>query len=173
MRIGDIAGAAGKGLFAGAIGTAAMTISSTIEQKARGREASTAPGDAVEEVFPLEIDEEEKEPVSNLVHWAYGTVWGPPRGLLAVLGLPAVAATAAHFAAIWGGALVALPKLRVAPPVREWGAREIAIDAWHHAVYAISAAAAFSWIDRRSRARLARSRGKVEGIRKRITDLAA
>jgi hypothetical protein len=35
-----------RGLLAGAIGTAAMTVSSTVEQKLRGREASTAPADA-------------------------------------------------------------------------------------------------------------------------------
>ena len=33
----------GKGLVAGFVGTVAMTISSTIEQKIRGRESSSAP----------------------------------------------------------------------------------------------------------------------------------
>ena len=173
MRIGEIAAAVGKGLFAGAIGTAAMTASSTIEQKARGRKASTTPGDAVEKVLPIEIDEEEKESVSNMIHWAYGTAWGAPRGLLAVLGLSAPAATVAHFAAVWGGALVALPRLRAAPPVKEWGAREIAIDAWHHGIYALFTAAAFSWLDRRSRARTERPRRRGERARERITELVA
>jgi hypothetical protein len=38
MRTGDIAGAVGKGLAAGMIGTAAITISSTIEARVRQRE---------------------------------------------------------------------------------------------------------------------------------------
>jgi hypothetical protein len=173
MRIGDIAAGIGRVLFAGAVGTAAMTVSSTIEQRVRGRDPSTTPGDAVEKVLPIEIDEEEKESVSNIIHWAYGTAWGAPRGLLAVLGLSSPAATFAHFAAVWGGALVALPRLRVAPPVKEWGAREIAIDAWHHAVYALFTAAAFSWLDRRSRARTERPRRRGERARERIAEPVA
>jgi len=43
MRIGDLAGSVGKGLAAGMVGTAAMTVSSSLEAKLRGREASTAP----------------------------------------------------------------------------------------------------------------------------------
>ena len=173
MRVGDMAAGIGRGLFAGAVGTAAMTVSSTIEQKLRGRGASTTPGDAVEEVLPVEIEDEQKERVSNAVHWVYGTAWGAPRGVLAALGLPPPAATAAHFLAVWGGALLSLPKIGVTPPVKEWGPREIAIDAWHHAVYAISTAAAFSWLDRRSRARTAPPPGRLERARERLREIAA
>lgn len=54
MRTGDIAGAVGKGLAAGLIGTAAMTISSTIEARVRQREPSTAPADAAAKVLGIE-----------------------------------------------------------------------------------------------------------------------
>ena len=165
MRIGDIASAIGKGLFAGAVGTAAMTLSSTIEQRIRGREPSTTPVKAVEEALPVEVDEAKEEEVSNLVHWSYGTAWGAPRGLLAALGLPPSVATAAHFAAVWGVALLTLPRLKATPPVREWGGNEIAIDAWHHAVYAVAAGVAFSWIDRRSRARVRRPPKAIDRVR--------
>ena len=47
------------------------------------------------------------------------------------------------FAAVYGTALVMLPALKVAPPVAEWGAEEIAIDAWHHLVYAAAVNAAY------------------------------
>jgi hypothetical protein len=40
-----------------------------------------------------------------------------------------------HFAAMWGGALVMLPALQVAPPVTRWGRTEVAIDVFHHLVY--------------------------------------
>ena len=43
MRTGDVAGAVGRGLAAGVAGTALMTLSSTIEMKVQGREASSAP----------------------------------------------------------------------------------------------------------------------------------
>jgi hypothetical protein len=46
MKLGDVAAAVGKGLFAGAAGTAAMTLSSTIEMRLRRRPASSAPADA-------------------------------------------------------------------------------------------------------------------------------
>ncbi|HYZ10959.1 MAG TPA: hypothetical protein VE962_03600 [Actinomycetota bacterium] len=87
MRIGDIASAMGKGLFAGAVGTAAMTISSTIEQKARGRDPSMTPAEAAGKVLPIEPEEGKEEQLSTLVHLAYGTAWGAPRGLLSLLGL--------------------------------------------------------------------------------------
>ncbi len=165
MRIGDVASAIGKGLFAGAVGTAAMTLSSTIEQRIRGRQPSTTPVKAVEEALPIDVDEGKEEEISNLVHWSYGTAWGAPRGILAALGLPPPAATAAHFVAVWGAALLTLPRLKATPPVREWGAKEIAIDGWHHAVYSVAAGAAFSWIDRRSRARIRRPRDTVGRVR--------
>ncbi|MDQ4028447.1 MAG: hypothetical protein M3214_10430, partial [Actinomycetota bacterium] len=43
----------GKGLLAGIAGTAAMTVSSTIEMKVRAREASSAPAKAAEKVLGI------------------------------------------------------------------------------------------------------------------------
>lgn len=39
-----------------------------------------------------------------------------------------------------------LPALGVAPPATQWGAKELAIDAWHHVVYA-AAGAAYELLD--------------------------
>jgi hypothetical protein len=70
MRIGDVAAAFGKGLFAGVAGTAAMTASSTLEMKLRNRGASSAPADAAAKVLGVEpVDEEARARFSNLVHW--------------------------------------------------------------------------------------------------------
>lgn len=148
MTIGTIAGAIGKGLVAGAVGTVAMTVSSMIEMKARGREQSTAPAKAAEKVLGVEPKgEEEEQRLNMLVHMGYGTGWGVPRGLLGLVTSPSIA-TATHFLAVWGTALGMLPGLGVAPPPKEWGAKEIAVDAWHHAVYAVATAFAFEWLDR-------------------------
>ena len=57
-------------------------------------------------------------------------------------------ATAAHGAAIWGSAAVTLPALEVAPPFVFWGAKEVAIDLWHHAVYTAATGAAYRLLDR-------------------------
>lgn len=138
----------GKGLVAGLAGTAAMTAVSTLEMKIRGRESSTTPADAAMKVFGLqERDEESKEQFSNAVHWAYGTVWGAARGIIASTGLKGAPASAVHFAAVWGAALVMLPALKVAPPPSEWGAEELAIDALHHLVYVSAAGTAFDLLD--------------------------
>jgi hypothetical protein len=140
----------GKGLVAGLAGTAAMTVSSTLEMKIRGRPPSSAPAKAAEKVLGIERFEspEAESRFSNLVHWGYGTGWGAVRGLLDALGLPPGAATAVHGALVWGGAAVMLPKLQVAPPISEWGAEEIAIDVFHHAVYATGTGMAYELMDR-------------------------
>lgn len=81
------------------------------------------------------------------MHWGHGTGWGAVHGLLAGLGLPARTATAGHFAAVWGSGLVMLPKLEVAPPLPEWGATEIAVDAFQHTGYAMATGLTFRLLD--------------------------
>jgi hypothetical protein len=144
-RAGHLAAKIGRGLVAGAIGTAAMTVSSTIEQKRRERDASTAPADAAAKVLGIEgfCDDGAKSRFSTIVHWAYGTSWGVPRALLDAAGLGPAAATAAHGAALWGSEQVMLPALGVAPPLWEWGAVEVGIDAFHHAVYTVTTSVAY------------------------------
>ncbi|MCA1704935.1 MAG: hypothetical protein LC808_17390 [Actinobacteria bacterium] len=149
-RLGEIAAAVGRGLFAGAAGTAAMTVSSTLEMKLRGREGSSAPADATGKILDVQPrDETANARFANMVHWGYGTSWGAARGLIAIAGLSGPAAMAAHFAAIWPSAMVMLPSLGVAPPPWKWGATELGIDALHHAVYVSATGVAFAALDRR------------------------
>ncbi len=149
MKLGQVAGAVGKGLFAGVVGTAAMTLSSTIEAKMNEREPSSAPADAAGKVLGVQPrNPEGRERFSTAVHWGYGTGWGAARGLIAATGLQGSAATAAHFATVWGTSMVMLPRLGVAPPPTEWGAQQLATDALHHAVYAVATGVAYRFIDR-------------------------
>jgi hypothetical protein len=143
-----IAGSIGKGLLAGFAGTAAMTVSSTLEAKLRGRAPSTAPARATAKVLGIKEFEDDvaKARFSDLSHWGYGTGWGVLRGLLDAAGMSPKAATAAHGAAVWGSAQVTLPALEVAPPAIFWGAEEVAIDAFHHAVYAAATGIAYDLI---------------------------
>ena len=148
MKLGDVAAAFGKGVFAGVAGTAAMTISSTVEMKLRDRAASSAPAQAAVKVLGVEpVDEGSEARFSNLVHWGYGAAWGGVRGILAAAGLSGPAATTAHLGAVWGSEQVMLPALGVAPPLTEWGAEEVAIDALHHVVYAGATGIAYSLLD--------------------------
>lgn len=143
-RLGEVASAVGRGLFAGAAGTVAMTISSTLEMKLRDREGSSAPSDAAGKVLGVQPrDPEGQARFSNVVHWSYGTSWGGVRGLIAAAGLDGPSAAGAHFGAVWGSAQVMLPSLGVAPPPWQSPPVEIAIDAFHHAVYATATSVAY------------------------------
>jgi hypothetical protein len=143
-----LASAIGKGLVAGFAGTAAMTLSSTLEAKLRGREPSSAPARATAKLLGIKEFEDARAAArfNDLSHWGYGTSWGVLRGLLAASGMTPKAATAAHGAAIYGAAQVTLPALEIAPPAVFWSKREIAIDAFHHAVYAAATGAAYELI---------------------------
>ena len=140
-----VANSIGKGLVAGLAGTAAMTVSSTLEARLRGRQPSTAPARATAKVLGIATFEDAVAQArwNDLSHWGYGTSWGVVRGLLDAVGLPPGKATAAHGAAVWGSAQVTLPALDVAPPSIFWGANEVAIDAFHHTVYAVATGIAY------------------------------
>lgn len=147
-RVGDVAGAVGRGLLAGAAGTAAMTASSAIETRARGRPASSAPAQAVESAFGVKAaDERSRRRLSTAVHWLYGTGWGGVRGLIGAAGIAGPGAVALHLLLVWGAELVTLPALEVAPPPWKWQAREIAVDVLHHGVYATATSVAYGALD--------------------------
>ena len=152
-RLTTLADGIGKGVLAGLAGTAAMTVSSTIEAKLRRREFSTAPAKAATKALGIETFDDgiAYSRFSNLVHWGYGTGWGVARGVLRAAGVGPRLATPAHFAVLWGSALYTLPKYEVAPPVTEWGAEEVAIDVFHHLVYVSTAALVFEMLQRTGR----------------------
>jgi hypothetical protein len=149
MSLGDVAADFGKGLFAGVAGTAAMTVSSTLEMKLSGRPASQTPAEAAEKVLQVEPESEDTEArFSNLVHWGYGTGWGGVRGLLASTGISGPVATLAHLGLVWGGEQVILPALGVSAPVFKYGGKATATDLLHHTVYATATGLAYAYLDR-------------------------
>lgn len=138
-EVGHIAGAIGRGIIAGLAGTAVMTVAQMIEMKITGRKPSDTPYKAVSKVFGIEAkSDEDKEKLSNIIHWVYGSSWGIPRGLLAEFGAEGAAGTGAHFAAVWGTEVVMLPSLGVAEPITKWGPKAIAQDVLFHAIYAVT-----------------------------------
>ncbi|MCC8407928.1 hypothetical protein LJ707_03240 [Mucilaginibacter sp. UR6-1] len=171
--LGELGSAIGKGILAGLAGTAAITLSQLVEMKITKREPSEATLKVVKETADVEpVNEEQKEKVSQEIHWAYGTAWGVARGLISLTGLKGLPATAVHFAAVWGTALVLLPKYNAAPPINEEEPKAVAIDALHHAVYATAAGFAFDALDAGSRnERKIRSilkHLKIKGLLKKI-----
>lgn len=139
-----------RGVVAGLVGTAAMTVSSSTEAMLRGRPPSTAPARAAQKVLGISEfrSPETQERFSNAVHWGYGTGWGVARAALAAVGLRHSLVAPVHFAMMWGGALVMLPALDVAPPVTRWGREEIAIDVFHHVVYATATGLTIELLER-------------------------
>ena len=156
MRTAErLASAIGKGLVAGLVGTAAMTVSSTLEARLRHRKPSSAPARATAKALGITSFENDiaQARFNDLSHWGYGTGWGIVRGLLSTAGLPPGAATLAHGAAVWGSALVTLPAWDIAPPAIFWPPQEIAIDAFHHTVYAVATGIAYELLGHRRGAR--------------------
>jgi hypothetical protein len=146
--LGELGSAVGKGLLAGLAATAAITISQMIEMKITKRKPSDAPVKVVSETVGAKpAHKEDKEKLSQEIHWSYGTSWGVTRGLIGLTGLKGLPATLIHFAAVWGTALVMLPKFKAAPPVQDQDAKAVAIDAFHHAVYAVTAGLVYDALD--------------------------
>lgn len=157
--LAQLGNAIGKGLLAGIAGTAAITFSQAIEMKITKREPSEAPVKVVSKVADVKpVNKEAKSKVSQEIHWAYGTVWGITRGIIGLTGLRGITASVVHFAAVWGTAMVMLPKFNAAPPVKDEEPKAIAIDALHHAVYALAAGAAYDALDN------SHQESKLEGL---------
>ena len=155
MTAETIANSIGKGLVAGLAGTAAMTASSTLEARLRGRPPGTTPARATAKLLGITAfaDDLAQARFNDLAHWGYGTAWGILRGVLDAAGLPPRTATAAHGAAVWGSAQLTLPALDIAPPSIFWAKEEIAIDAIHHAIYAVATGIAYELLSSRNGAR--------------------
>jgi hypothetical protein len=67
--LGAVASAVGKGLVAGFVGTAAMTMSRTIKMQLRQREPSLTPANAAREVLGV-------KPVDEAAKIRFNAVWG-------------------------------------------------------------------------------------------------
>lgn len=144
-----LAAVVGKGVFAGAVGTAAMTLSSTVEARLRGRGGSQTPAEALCQLLGVEaLGEQEKRRLTTLVHWGYGVALGGLRGPLGLAGMSGAAALAVYLAAVWMGEQVMLRALDLAPPPTEWSGEQLAVDTGHHLVYAAATSAAYEFLDR-------------------------
>jgi hypothetical protein len=131
------------GLAAGAAGTAAMTLSSTIEMKMTGRQASTTPADALEKVSGEDIPDEEKPRTANAMHLATGMALGLARGAWGTLvSLPEPVRSASFFPIAWSPELVATPALGLSDPPWKMPPKELAVSAVHHLAYTVAAGAA-------------------------------
>jgi hypothetical protein len=146
--LGALGGAIGKGLLAGIAATAVMTLSQMIEMKITKRQASDAPVKVAEDTAGVKpATPQDKNQLSQELHWSYGIAWGVARGLIGLTGLKGLPATLLHFGAVWGTAIIMLPKHNAAKPINEQEPKDIAIDVLHHGVYAITAGLVYDALD--------------------------
>ncbi len=138
MASTEIVGAVTRGMIAGAAGTIAMTLSERLEMSISGREASQVPGQVGASLVPGKDPEStsDVEQLNSPVHWAHGISMGAVRGLLDVAGLQGPAASATHFALVWGGDAALYRALGVADVPWRWSADELTSDMLHKGVYA-------------------------------------
>jgi hypothetical protein len=144
-RVGRVAEAIGRGLVAGAVGTAAMTVSSTVEMKLRGRQPSTAPAKAVGRLLGVQpTGRKGEQRFATVAHSLTGVSLGGARGLLDAAGVRRlVTAVPSTFAIVMTPELVLAPALGATDPPWRWGLAETAISAFHHVVWAGATEAAY------------------------------
>ncbi|HUZ60857.1 MAG TPA: hypothetical protein VMU83_18945 [Hanamia sp.] len=141
--------AIGSGLIAGFDGTIAMTISQKIEMKITGRKSSNSPAKAAREVFDIKpVTEAMSGKVSDEIHLVYGTSLGMVRGALSLIGLKGLQASFIHLATVWGGEMIILPTLKVAPPITKQKPGDIATQGLHQLVYAVTTGLVFDAINK-------------------------
>jgi hypothetical protein len=128
--------ALGRGMVAGAVATAAMTLATTAEMRLRRRPPSDAPAKAAGKLLGVKPRKHGGERFAVAAHAAAGVSLGAARGLIDLAGLRGPAAPAAFFALAWSPDLVAVPAAGAAEPPWRWGAGEVAVSALHHVVYA-------------------------------------
>ena len=142
-------GAVARGLAAGVAGTAAMTGYQTAVAKLRGTEPSTTPAEVgkrvIRGVFHRRFDEDQTSVLNNVMHWSYGTGWGTAYALTdGVVELAVVPRGLLFGTLVWGASLLELPAMKLAPPVWDYPAAELALDVSYHLVYGVAVAAAYA-----------------------------
>ena len=127
-----------KGLAAGVVGTAAMTISEKIEQSKTGREDSmvTAEVGAILTKPSLETGAQVAK-LGKIVHWTHGVTWGMVRGLLALTPLNSFAASALHYVSLWSSDALLYRALGIQPLPNRWGAQTLITDLFHKLVLSV------------------------------------
>lgn len=127
-----------QGMAAGAAGTLAMTLTERLEMSLSGRPASTVPGQVGASLLPSS-DPQSDTDVQRLnapVHWAHGIAMGTLRPALDAAGLNGPAASAVHFALLWGGDAALYRALGISDVPWRWDAAELNTDVLHKGVYA-------------------------------------
>lgn len=161
-------GAIGRGLVAGAIGTAAMTGWQTLAGKLQGAaegsggsegsssgeepkdpwEEASAPAKVakrvLEGVFEQEVGPDKIGLLTQAMHWGYGTSWGAAYGVLAgTAGRSTVRGGLAFGTGVWASSYAQLVPMGLYEPPWKYPPQTLALDLSYHLVYGTGVAAAY------------------------------
>jgi len=149
MRTNALVHGIGAGVLAGLVGTAVMTASTKVEARLRKRHAPPPAPQVARNALGIEHFRSPRDEArfNALAHWVYGAGWGVVHGILRGSGLSPKVAAAAHYAAMWGGALVVLPSHDVLPPIFLRGRGDVAAEVWHNLLYAAATGRAYELLN--------------------------
>ena len=147
VRHGFVA-AAGAGVAAALVGTAAMTSAQKWVYGITGGEESGAPavlGERILGGLGITVKKGQRPALGAATHVLYGTSWGLPFGVLFGRGArsPGPAKGLAFGFGVWAVSLAKLPALGVAPPPWKQSPAALGQDLGFHLVYGVATAAAY------------------------------
>jgi uncharacterized membrane protein len=137
----------GTGVFAGVVGTAAMTIAQGAEFVLTDAEPSSSPAQVVDRVKRKagrgRLERKHRRVANQTMHWIYGTSWGVPYGVLAGHTKVAPELSGPVFGLlVWGAALAHEPALGLADVPWKRSLASLGSEAFFHLIYGIGAGAA-------------------------------
>ena len=131
-----------KGLVAGAVGTAVMTLVEKAEQRATRRPNSYVPARTLERLLgrPQKPDQE-RWALNHAMHWGTGMAVGALRGVMAEAGLRGPWASLMHSVVRLTTDQTLENATGVGSPPWTWPREELTIDLAHKAVYGLATGA--------------------------------
>ncbi len=134
----------GRGVVAGVAGTAVMTaFQKLVEMPITGRGESFAPANFAAKILPIEPkNDQERQRLNWLTHFALGAMWGTAFGMAGRAGLHGQKAVAAVFAVVYTGDVLLNTALGLYEP-SSWSKGELAVDVIDKLVQAQATGAIF------------------------------
>jgi hypothetical protein len=130
-------GVIARGLLAGAVGVAAMTLAEKLEQAVTGRPNSFVPAHTLERLLGLEPKpDEERLGMNWAMHWGQGILLGAVRALMAERGVRGPAGSFLFLNLRLLNDQTFENATGVGAPPWTWPADEQAVDILHKAIYA-------------------------------------
>lgn len=138
-----------RGLAAGVTGTAAMTVSQSVEMRLTGREGSDVPGQVAQGLTGIEPGTPKgRGAMSSGMHWAHGIGGGGVRALIGQSGARGPLAAALLFGGLWSMDASLYRALGIADSPWRWPKEDLATDLFHKGLYSFVTNAVYEGLGR-------------------------